>query len=696
MVKLRLIGSIAVGLLALTGVSPAQAASTAQTPQFDFAIKNLIVKYADGVDAHAADGQPTGENTAAADLVSGRDLGDGWHTVGIAGRLTADQTWQIAQRLQQDPRIASVDVDRILSVASASGAAAKSSQLALSRAYAAIKPASAVRSVLAVDDFKSTAPTTARIKLSWKAPATLGSAKLSGYMIQMKRGTAAWSTLKANTRSSVTSIAIASGLTAASTYSFRVAALTSASGVMKAGAYSPTVSAVPTTAPTAPMLAGSSTVTTKSPVVSWAKQTAEQQGAPGATYVATATAAGQADVSCVAGATDTSCSLAGLVDGASYKVAVVVKNKRGSAVSSAGFTPQDAYYAKQWYLSGDHGIHAPTAWARTLGSSSVVVAVLDTGITKHPDLDSQMVSGYDFVSSAASGRDGDGWDSDPTDMGDYSSAEPSSWHGTHVSGIIAAATNTIGVVGVAPGVRVQMVRVLGADSGAESDLIAGLKWAAGISVAGAPANPTPAKVINLSMGTDKPTPCRIGSSLSATEEALALVKAAGVTTITAAGNYNMPASYSYPGNCYPTLNVGATGFSGDRAAYSNYSVQDSSSGDFIGVDLSAPGGDSKDYIGTPEGSNGRIMSTWNDGKTTVGNPTYDYMEGTSMAAPVVSGVVALVYSIKPGISFDDMWTKVIQPSLTPFEASTKCAQTKVCGGGIVNAAGALAAASALP
>lgn len=694
--KLRLIGSIAVGLLALTGVSPAQAATTSQTPTFDFAIKNLIVKYAPGVEAFAADGQPTGENTAAADLLAGRDLGDGWHTVGIAGRLTSDQTWQIAQRLQNDPRISSVDVDRILSVASTGGASAKTARIALSRAYAAIKPASAVRSVLAVDDFKSATPTTARIKLSWKAPSILGTAKLSGYSVQMRRGTAAWSTLKANTRSTTTSLSIASGLVAASSYSFRIAALTSASGATKAGAYSPVATVVPTTAPAAPMLAGSSTVTSKAPTVTWAKQTAEQQGAAGLTYTATATAAGQTDVSCAAASTDTSCSLTGLVDGVSYKVAVIAKNKRGTATSSAAFVPQDAYYAKQWYLSGDHGIQAPTAWARTLGSSSVVVAVLDTGITKHPDLDSQMVSGYDFVSSSASARDGDGWDADPSDMGDYSSSEPSSWHGTHVSGIIAAAANTIGVVGVAPGVKVQMVRVLGADSGAESDLIAGLKWAAGISVAGAPANPTPAKVINLSMGTDKPTPCRIGSALSATEEALALVKAAGVTTITAAGNYNMPASYSYPGNCYPTLNVGATGFSGDRAVYSNYSVLDQASGEYIGVDLSAPGGDHTDYMGSPDGTTGRILSTWNDGKTTIGNSTYDYMEGTSMAAPVVSGVVALVYSIKPNISFDDMWTKVIQPSLTPFEASTKCAQTKVCGGGIVNAAGALAKASALP
>ena len=653
----------------------------------------MIVKYADGVSALAANGQPTGENATGADLVKGKNLGGGWFTVGIAGRTTSEQAWAIAQRLQADPRVESVDLNRVMVAASTSAGSINS--VAMNRAYAALKPASAVRALKAADDFTAAAPKTARVKLTWTAPASLGNGKLIGYRVSAKAPDGSWFVVAANTKSKTASFKVASGLVAATAYSFKVAALTQAGSAIKAGADSIVASATPTTVPAAPILASPLNITSKVPAVVWAKQTPAQAGAPDTSYTVTASAAGQTTITCTSA--DTTCSLSGMTDGVVYKVAVVAKNKRGSAQSSAEYKPQDAYYGQQWHLWGEHGINAPSAWASTTGSKSIVVAVLDTGITKHPDLDSQIVPGYDFVSSAASARDGDGWDSDATDMGDYDGAESSSWHGTHVAGIIGAAANSIGVIGVAPSSKIQPIRVLGSTGGSTADLIAALRWAAGLSVPGVPNNPTPAKVINISMGTDSATPCRLsGQSLGATEEALAAVKAAGVTTITAAGNFNMPAAYSYPGNCYPTLNVGATNFSGDRAVYSNYSVQDSSSGDFVGVDLSAPGGDHTDFVGTPDGTTGRIISTRNDGKTTVGNPIYDYEEGTSMAAPVVTGVVALVYAIKPNITFDDMWLKVIQPSLTPFDATSNCAIKKICGGGIVNAAGAVAKALTLP
>jgi serine protease len=692
-VKLRFIGSLAVALLSLAGVAPAHAASVDSTPTFDFDTKGLIVKYADGVSAFAADGQPTGENAAGADLVRGKNLGGGWFTVGIAGRSSSEQAWAIAQRLNADPRIDSVDLNRVMVATSATVDSVNSA--AITRAYAAIKPASAVRALKAIDDFTATAPKVARVKLTWSAPSNLGTGKLVGYKISAKAPDGKWFVVSANTRSKTASFKVAKGLVAATAYSFKVAALTQSGSAIKAGADSNLASATPTTVPASPILASPINVTSKVPTVVWAKQTPAQAGAPDTSYTVTASAASQPAVSCTSA--DTTCMLSGLVDGITYKVAVVAKNKRGSAQSSAEFKPQDAYYGQQWHLWGEHGINAPSAWASTTGSKSIVVAVLDTGITQHPDLDSQVVAGYDFVSSAASARDGDGWDADATDMGDYSGADSSSWHGTHVAGIIGAAANTIGVIGVAPSSKIQPVRVLGSTGGSTADLIAALRWAAGLSVPGVPNNPTPAKVINISMGTDSATPCRLsGQSLGATEEALAAVKAAGVTTITAAGNFNMPAAYSYPGNCYPTLNVGATNFSGDRAVYSNYSVQDSTTGDFVGVDLSAPGGDHTDFVGAPDGTTGRIISTRNDGKTTIGTPSYDYEEGTSMAAPVVTGVVALVYAIKPNITFDDIWLKVIQPSLTPFDATSNCAIKKICGGGIVNAAGAVAKALALP
>lgn len=694
--KFRLLSAIAIALLSISGVAPAQAAIKSAVPSFDFDTKGLIVKYEPGVSPVARDGQPTGENSAAADLTAGRDLGSGWFTVAVSGRVTTERAWQIAERLKADPRVASVDLDRIIRPAAVGGSLV--SRAELNRAYAALKPASAVRALKAVDAFSAATPRVARIKLSWQAPTNLGTGKLVGYKVSYKTETGQWLVASANTRSKTTSYTIAKGLAAATAYSFKVAALTSAGSVIRAGADSPMVSALATTAPAAPVLASPLTITVKIPTVSWVAQTPAQAGDLEVSYTASAAAAGHNTVSC--DSTSTSCQLPALDPGVSYKVSVVAKNKRGQAQSASEFIPQDAYYAKQWHLFGEHGINAPAAWNITTGSKSIVVAVLDTGITKHPDLDSQVVPGYDFVSSAASARDGDGWDSDPTDQGDYSGAESSSWHGTHVAGIIGAAANSIGVIGVAPGVKIQPVRVLGASGGSTSDLISALRWAAGLQVKDAngntvPVNPTPAKVINISMGTDTNTPCRIyADQPGSTEVALAAVKAAGVTTVTAAGNFNMPASYSYPGNCYPTLNVGATGFSGDRAAYSNYSTLNS--GEMVGVDLSAPGGDHTDFVGAPADTNGRIISTRNDGRTTIGNPSYDYEEGTSMASPVVAGVVALVLSVKPNLTFDDIWTKVISPTLTPFDATTSCAATKVCGGGIINASAAVAMAETLP
>ncbi|MFM5968718.1 MAG: S8 family serine peptidase [Micrococcales bacterium] len=696
--KLRLLSAFSIALLSMAGVAPAQAATQASAPTFDFDTKGLIVKYAPGVNPVARDGQPTGENAAAADLLTGRDLGSGWFTVGVAGRVTTERAWQIAERLKADPRVASVDLDRL--IRSASLGTTQVSRAIISRTYAAIKPATAVRSLKAVDDFSAATPRVARIKLSWQPPLNIGSGKLVGYKVSFKSATGQWTVASANTRSKASTYTIAKGLVPATAYGFKVAALTSSGSAIRAGADSQVVSAIATTAPAAPVLASPLNITAKTPTVSWVAQTPAQAGDLQVSYTASASASGHTTVSC--DSVTTSCQLPALDAGISYKVSVVAKNKRGQAQSASEFKPADAYYPKQWHLFGEHGINAPAAWNITTGSKSIVVAVIDTGITKHPDLDSQIVPGYDFVSSAASARDGDGWDSDPTDQGDYSGAESSSWHGTHVAGIIGAAANTIGVIGVAPGVKIQPVRVLGADSGTTSDLISAIRWAAGLQVKDAngnnvPMNPTPAKVINISMGTDGYTPCRLYvNQPGATEVALAAVKAAGVVTVTAAGNFNMPAGNSYPGNCYPTLNVGATGFSGDRAVYSNYSIVDPSTGEMVGVDLSAPGGDHTDFVGAPADTNGRIISTRNDGKTTIGNPSYDYEEGTSMASPVVAGVVALVMSVKPNLTFDDVWLKVISPTLTPFDATSSCASTKACGGGIINAAAAVAMAQTLP
>jgi serine protease len=694
-VKFRLISAIAIAALSMLGIAPAQAATTGSMPTFDFVAGDILVKYAAGVSAVAANGEATGENSAQTELTQPLALGNGWYKVSTESDASLESTWSALKKLDADPRIESVDVNRVLIPSSVSAANGSQVSPSLKVVYAAIKPASAPRSLKAADAFVSSTPAVARVKLTWAAPSSLGSAKLVGYRISYKKGTDAWKVLVSSTKSKATTYTVAKGLVAATAYQFQVTALTQAGSVVKAGAPSAAATATATTAPTAPLLMTAINITSKTPVVTWVHQTPAQAGATDTTYTVTATATTGGSVSCTS--TTNSCEIAGLSEGVTYKVAVVAKNKRGSAQSAAAFLPQDAYYAKQWFLWGEHGINAPGAWISTLGSKNTVVAVLDTGITRHPDLDSQVIAGYDFVSAVTSSRDGDAWDADATDPGDYAGAESSSWHGTHVAGIIGAASNTLGVIGVAPGVKIQPIRVLGAEGGTTADLVAGLRWAAGLTVSGAPLNPTPAKVINISMGTDSATPCRLsGQRLGVTEEALAAVKAAGVTTITAAGNFNMPAAYSYPGNCYPTLNVGATNFSGDRAVYSNYSVQDASTGDMVGVDLSAPGGDHTDFVNTPEGSQGRIISTRNAGTTTAGEPSYDYEEGTSMSSPIVAGVVALVYSIKPNITFDDVWLKVISPSLTPFAEGTQCAVKRTCGAGIISASAAVALAISLP
>lgn len=155
--------------------------------------------------------------------------------------------------------------------------------------------------------------------------------------------------------------------------------------------------------------------------------------------------------------------------------------------------PNDTYFGLQWGLTGANGIHADAVWPTTTGDGQRV-AVLDTGITDHPDLAGRTVAGYDFVSSTSAGRDGDGRDADSHDQGDWttagqcgtgSAASNSTWHGTHVASIVAATGNNgAGTTGVAPGAVVQPVRVLGACGGSSSDIADAITWASGGQVVG--------------------------------------------------------------------------------------------------------------------------------------------------------------------------------------------------------------------
>lgn len=336
-------------------------------------------------------------------------------------------------------------------------------------------------------------------------------------------------------------------------------------------------------------------------------------------------------------------------------------------------TPNDTNYSSLWGMQGGAGgIRANTAWDTTTGAG-VVVAVLDTGIRPHADLAGQTVAGYDMIADTFVANDGTARDGDPSDPGDWSTAgqcgtgapaSSSSWHGTHVAGTIGAkGNNSMGVIGVAFGAKVQAVRVLGRCGGYTSDIADGMIWASGGTVAGLPVNATPAKVINMSLGG--------GGACSVTSQsAIDSARSRNTTVVVAAGNSNENASNSNPANCAGVITVAAVGPTGGRAYYSNYGAV---------VDVAGPGGDQS------AGSSNGILSTLNVGTTTPGADNYAYYQGTSMATPHVAGVVALMYAVKPTATPDQI-ESALKSSARAFPAT--CSQ---CGTGIVDAPAAIVA-----
>ncbi|WP_374562289.1 S8 family peptidase [Ideonella sp.] len=334
-------------------------------------------------------------------------------------------------------------------------------------------------------------------------------------------------------------------------------------------------------------------------------------------------------------------------------------------------TPNDASYSKQWDLYEDTGgIRAPAAWDISTGSG-VVVAVIDTGYRPHADLKANIIAGYDFIADTFTSKDGNGRDSDPSDPGDASAAgecgtgsqaRNSSWHGTHVAGTIAAVTNnSTGVAGIAYNAKVQPVRVLGRCGGYTSDIADAIVWASGGTVSGAPANATPAKVINMSLGGS-------GACDSTTQSAINGARSRGTVVVVAAGNSSADVSGFNPANCSGVIAVAATNRYGARASYSNYGAK---------IALAAPGGE------TSSSADNGILSTLNSGTNTPGADSYAYYQGTSMASPHVAAVAALMLSKKPGMTPDEVAAK-LKSSARPFPGS--CSQ---CGTGILNAQAAL-------
>ena len=345
--------------------------------------------------------------------------------------------------------------------------------------------------------------------------------------------------------------------------------------------------------------------------------------------------------------------------------------------------PNDSQYNQQWhYFEPAGGLNLEPAWDMTTSDSGVVVAVIDSGIRPHVDFGNRILPGYDFISDAFISNDGNGRDADPSDTGDATTAgecgndqptsnQSSSWHGTHVAGTIAAGGNNgFGVAGVAWNASILPLRALGKCGGYTSDIADAMRWAAGLTVAGIADNPNPAQVLNMSLGG--------ASACSNTyQQAINAVRATGATIVVAAGNSNTDAAGFTPASCDGVVSVAATDRNGGRSYYSNFGNS---------VDIAAPGGELYSNSQT-----GGVLSTYNSGQTAPGGDSYGYLQGTSMAAPHVAGLLALMYSVAGDLTPDEAEAALIA-SARAFPATGNDACTAAtCGAGIADAEAAVLA-----
>ena len=611
--------SIAVTALLVSGVAPAANAATAQSTE---KISGVLVQYSVGVEAVAPNGEPTGANLLRGKVVS-EDLGGGLFALNFVEPMdkTLAKIW--IKRMVLDRRIIWAEPNLAIEKASAN----ISNRPSLTQARAASGPISLV----AKPAVSATASDQARVRLSWKAPSKRYGAKIVGYRIQSSsNGGASYQTLISNTGSSDTRIFVSDGIRAGISYRFRVRAITNdGSELNTVGASSNTASAIVRTAPKPVYVTSAPRIGPGN--ITYLEQSISDRGGFALSAVRYRAVATAADIESVETSlcNATRCQFPELLADTTYTVEVFATNALGVSSSNATVPANDLYFPLQWYLNGKNGVSMPTAWKYSKGDGYKVVAVIDTGIRAHQQIDKALtrnadgsIYGYDFVSELANAADGDGEDSNPNDEGDSSGGN--SFHGTHVAGIIAAEHDFLGSAGIAPNVKLLPIRALGKDGGTISDLVKAVNWAAGVKIAGIPQNKFPVSVINLSLGAKEVVSCT-GGYASIFDAAIAK----GITVIAAAGNESR-ASLSFPGNCNGVITVVATQALGDRATYSNFGS---------GTLLSAPGGEFN--IGSTESpdSRGGIISSWVDSANL---PSYRLSEGTSMATPVVSGIVALM------------------------------------------------------
>ncbi len=427
----------------------------------------------------------------------------------------------------------------------------------------------------------------------------------------------------------------------------------------------------------------------------------------------------------------------------------VVPNVRERRQGGATNPPNDYYFALgltgQWWLrdAGSGGNASAiemrlrgvpgfqSAWITESGSAGAVVAVLDTGITCHPDLGNvagpkciggRILPGYDFVADSGYGNDLDpGRDNDPQDPGDWVSAadkasdptryrdcdvEDSSWHGTINAGLVAALTdNSQGVSGINWNGRVVPVRVAGKCGAEVADIVDGMRWAAGLQVcktsngAGGcsefvPTNTNPARILNISFGGS----AACGSAYQQAIDELRALPNGGAVVVAAAGNEH--GAVSRPASCQNAVGVAALNRDGFKSNYSNFGAS---------IAIATVGGDDVD-------SGARWNTLADSGLLGIGNlgltgpgdcaaagaSCYFYNWGTSFSAPVVSGAISLMLSVRPDLTADQI-VQGLRRSARPHVVSSvagvaACSNTNpgrclctttTCGAGILDAKRAL-------
>jgi serine protease len=382
-------------------------------------------------------------------------------------------------------------------------------------------------------------------------------------------------------------------------------------------------------------------------------------------------------------------------------------------------SPNDALFANQWYLQNTEvsAVNAIDAWDIERGSAGVVVAVLDTGVLyDHPDLGradrgGRLLPGFDFVGADHMANDGNARDANPSDPGDwidsvdktntvYGNCDTtvSSWHGTRVAGMIGALTNnSTGVAGLNWNSFILPVRVLGKCGGLDSDILAGMRWAAGLPVPGATANPTPARILNASFGDDGPCEATY-------QEVINELTSRKVLLVVSAGNEGT--MVSSPGNCQGVAAIAAIRHAGSKVGFSSLGPE---------VTIAAPGGNCVNINGGP--CLFSLDTTSNDGTTAPATHVYTDQTnsnlGTSFSAPIVSGIAALMLSRNANLSTGQMLDRLregarpfptavagepaLQACHVPannqdFQLAQCLCTTATCGAGMVSAAGSVNAA----